>query len=213
IGLGDHVKILDFGLARLHHTEQNLTSGIVVGTPAYMAPEQIRGEQLDHRADLYACGVLLFELLTGAKPFHSENDDPIEVCRMHPLPDIPRLGAALPGHDFGEAEAVISKALAKRSDDRYASAQEFAAEIDAVVPRRAQAQTIPPVPRSGPVQIASADVMEAFVDASGDARADAHGDAHDASYPPALEVRTADVLSVIPADAEPAHGAQGDGSA
>ncbi|HEU4729741.1 MAG TPA: serine/threonine-protein kinase, partial [Kofleriaceae bacterium] len=68
-GLGDHVKILDFGLARLHDTGQNLTTGIVVGTPAYMAPEQIRGVPLDHRVDLYACGVLLFELLTGKKPF------------------------------------------------------------------------------------------------------------------------------------------------
>src|SRR5207237_10387405 len=54
-GLGDHVKILDFGLARLHDTGQNLTTGIVVGTPAYMAPEQIRGGSLDARADLYAC--------------------------------------------------------------------------------------------------------------------------------------------------------------
>src|SRR6185436_16507323 len=138
-GLGDHVKILDFGLARLHesgHSGQNLTSGIVVGTPAYMAPEQIRGEPLDHRADLYACGVLLFELLTGQKPYHSENDDPIEVCRMHLNAPIPRLDAKLPGTAFGELEGVIRKALAKRSGDRYASAQDFAAELEAVVPRR-----------------------------------------------------------------------------
>src|SRR5262249_53376970 len=64
-GLGDHVKILDFGLARLTQDAQNLTSGIVVGTPSYMAPEQIRGTSLDARADIYACGILLFELLTG----------------------------------------------------------------------------------------------------------------------------------------------------
>ncbi|MGH2897546.1 MAG: serine/threonine-protein kinase, partial [Solirubrobacteraceae bacterium] len=137
-GLGDHVKILDFGLARLAESgksSQNLTSGIVVGTPAYMAPEQIRGDKLDQRADLYACGVLLYELLTGEKPFHSENDDPIEVCRMHLDAPIPRLDAKLPGGDFGVLETVVRTALAKRADDRYASAQEFAAALDAVVPR------------------------------------------------------------------------------
>jgi len=97
-GLGDHVKILDFGLARLHDSGQNLTTGVVVGTPAYMAPEQIRGTGLDARADLYACGVLLFELLTGGKPFHSEADDPIEVCRMHLKSPIPRLDDQLPAY-------------------------------------------------------------------------------------------------------------------
>jgi len=100
-GLGDHVKILDFGLARLHDSSQNLTTGVVVGTPAYMAPEQIRGTGLDARADLYACGVLLFELLTAHKPFHSEIDDPIEVCRMHLSSPVPRLADKLPGGSFG----------------------------------------------------------------------------------------------------------------
>jgi serine/threonine-protein kinase len=190
-GLGDHVKILDFGLARLHDTGQNLTTGIVVGTPAYMAPEQIRGQSLDARADLYACGVVLFELLTGHKPFHSENDDPIEVCRMHLSDPIPRLSAMLPGVDFGELDAVVAGALAKDRDDRYGSAQEFAAAIDAAVPRRPSLQRVTPVPRSGPIQLASADVMAVG----------------DASYPPAIEVRTADVMSAIPADS--ASGAPG----
>jgi serine/threonine-protein kinase len=187
-GLGDHVKILDFGLARLHesgHSGQNLTSGIVVGTPAYMAPEQIRGEALDHRADLYACGVLLFELLTGHKPYHSENDDPIEVCRMHLNAPVPRLDAKLPGTGFGELEAVIRKALAKRAGDRYASAQEFAAELEVVAPRRSTGP-LTPVPYSGPIALPPTDAADP-----------------DASYPPAVEVRTADVLSAVPADAPP----------
>jgi len=63
-GLGDHVKILDFGLARLNK-DSSLTTGIVVGTPSYMAPEQIRGNVIDSRVDIYASGVVLFELLTG----------------------------------------------------------------------------------------------------------------------------------------------------
>jgi serine/threonine protein kinase len=190
-GLGDHVKILDFGLARLHDTGQNLTTGLVVGTPAYMAPEQIRGLKLDHRVDLYACGVLLFELLTGHKPFHSEKDDPIEVCKMHLSDPIPRLDAMRPGSEFGELEAVVAKALAKQRDDRYASAQDYAAAIDAIVPRRPSLLSMPPAAPapSGSIQLASADVMEIG----------------DLSYPPSLEVRSADVLSAI-TESPPASG-------
>jgi len=194
-GLGDHVKILDFGLARLHDTGQNLTTGIVVGTPAYMAPEQIRGQKLDHRVDLYAGGVLLFELLTGRKPFHSEKDDPIEVCKMHLSDPIPRLDAMLPGADFGELEAVVAKALAKQRDDRYASAEEFAAALDAAVPRRPSHQVVPvppPASSEGSIQLLSGDVMEIG----------------DVSYPPSNEVRTGDVLSAIPAEPSDAETSQ-----
>jgi serine/threonine-protein kinase len=188
-GLGDHVKILDFGLARLHDGSQNLTTGVVVGTPAYMAPEQIRGTGLDPRADLYACGVLLFELLTARKPFHSEIDDPIEVCRMHLQSPIPRLDDKLPGGGFGELEAVVARALAKDRDERYASAQEFAAALDAAVPDaavRRPSQRIPPIPPSGPISLRSADLLP------------------DASYPPAVEVQTADVIAAIPDPSAPA---------
>ena len=195
IGLGDHVKILDFGLARLHDTGQNLTSGIVVGTPAYMAPEQIRGLELDSRVDLYACGVLLFELLTGQKPFQSDSDDPIEVCRMHLSDPIPRLDAKLPEVDFGELEAVVAKALAKAPDDRYASAQEYAAALDAAVPRRPSPPTIPPSPPSRSSVLVSGDLIGV-------------GDA-DASYPPAVEVSSADVMSTVQADPPRAGGPAG----
>ena len=131
-GLGDHVKILDFGLARLTAEQQTskLTSGIVVGTPAYMAPEQIRGTPIDSRCDLYACGVLLFELLTAHKPFHSERDDPMEVVSMHLKQPPPRLADMLPGVDFGELEAVVAKALQKPADARYQTAAEFVAALE-----------------------------------------------------------------------------------
>jgi len=185
-GLGDHVKILDFGLARLHDAGQNLTTGIVVGTPAYMAPEQIRGHELDGRADLYACGVLLFELLTGQKPFHSEADDPIEVCRMHLKSPIPRLADKLPGVEFGELEAIAARALAKDRNERYGSAHEFAVALDGVAgrPSRPSVPPVSPVPPSGPIQLGSRDLF-----------------APDTSYPPPVEVRTADVIASIPDDA------------
>jgi eukaryotic-like serine/threonine-protein kinase len=142
-GLGDHVKILDFGLARLTAETSNLTTGIVVGTPSYMAPEQIRGVVIDKRADIYACGILLFELLTGQKPFFSQKDDPIEVCSMHLKAKPPKLGATLPGTDFGELEAVLAKALAKSPNDRYATAEEMATALGAAIGRR-EAPLTPP---------------------------------------------------------------------
>ncbi len=143
-GLGDHVKILDFGLARLQ-AEANvskLTTGIVVGTPAYMAPEQIRGTAIDARADLYACGVLLFELLTGKKPFSSAKDDPIEVVSMHLKNPVPRLDAMLPGTDFGALEDVIVRALQKAAADRFQTATEFVAALDAIHKAIEQSQAI-----------------------------------------------------------------------
>lgn len=131
-GLGDHVKVLDFGLARLQaETTSPLTTGIVLGTPAYMAPEQIRGIAIDARADLYACGVLLMELLTGKKPFHSEKDDPIEVVSMHLKVPPPRLADLAPGVEFGGLEAIVARALAKAASDRFQSAQEFVTALEA----------------------------------------------------------------------------------
>jgi len=146
-GLGDHVKILDFGLARFDNQTSSLTTGIVVGTPSYMAPEQIRGVVIDQRTDLYACGVLLFELLTGHKPFVSESDDPIEVCSLHLKEPPPALHDKQPGIEFGPLEAIVARALAKQPEDRYASAVEFATALDVIPTRRSQpiATPIPPV--------------------------------------------------------------------
>ena len=73
-GVGDVAKILDFGLVRTSQDRTNLTGAMVVGTPSYMAPEQIRGGEIDGRVDLYASGVMLFELLTGTKPFVAETN-------------------------------------------------------------------------------------------------------------------------------------------
>jgi len=134
-GLGDHVKILDFGLARLNEESSNLTAGVILGTPSYMAPEQIRGILIDGRADLYACGVMLFELLTGTKPFRSADNDPLGICMMHLNVPAPRLADKLPGHDFGALEQVIARALEKDRDQRFATAGEFATVMTGAIGR------------------------------------------------------------------------------
>ncbi|MCX5745921.1 MAG: serine/threonine-protein kinase [Proteobacteria bacterium] len=128
-GLGDHVKILDFGLARLSEESSNLTAGIILGTPSYMAPEQIRGILIDGRADLYACGVMLFELLTGDKPFRSANNDALGVCMMHLNVPAPRLADRRPDHELVPLEPIVARALEKDRDRRFATAGEFAAAL------------------------------------------------------------------------------------
>ncbi|HEY5946444.1 MAG TPA: protein kinase, partial [Kofleriaceae bacterium] len=129
-GFGQQVRILDFGLARLLDNEgTKLTTGIVVGTPNYMAPEQCKGGDIDSRTDLYACGVMLFEMLTGRKPFVA--DDPIQVVRKHLMERPPTLASAMPNVDFGDFEAVVNKALSKSANDRFESAAEMAKAVEA----------------------------------------------------------------------------------
>ncbi len=129
--IGEQARILDFGLARLREGNANLTAGMVIGTPAYMAPEQCKGGVIDARVDVYACGVLLFEMLTGKKPF--EHDEPIEILRMQIHSTPPRLVDIAPDLQLPGLEAVIARALSKDPDARYPSAAELAAAIDAAV--------------------------------------------------------------------------------
>jgi len=128
-GLVDHVRILDFGLAKLHDGPA-LTVGMAVGTPSYMAPEQTLEEGvIDGRADIYAVGLLLFEMLTGRKPFVSENV--AELLLMQQRQPAPRMGASAAGVPWShEIEAVVAKALAKAPTDRFSTADELAEALE-----------------------------------------------------------------------------------
>ncbi|AKJ06085.1 Serine/threonine protein kinase PrkC, regulator of stationary phase [Archangium gephyra] len=158
VGLGEQVRILDFGLAKLRDTVTGLTTGLAVGTPSYMAPEQIRAGEIDARTDLYSVGVLLFELLTGSKPFVGEGST--EVMRMHQEAAPPTLGSLRSGTGFSpQLEAAVRKAMAKHPGERFQSATEFAAALDALPEGRASSES-PTVQVHAP---ASSSALEATV--------------------------------------------------
>jgi serine/threonine-protein kinase len=140
---GDFVKVVDFGLAKLRADAQapSVTSpGIVCGTPDYMAPEQGRGDPIDGRSDLYAMGVILFQLLTGRLPF--EADSPTQVVMMHMTIPVPDPRQVAPERNIPEPLVqVVNKALAKDAKKRYQDAIEFA---DALKSALALAESVPP---------------------------------------------------------------------
>ncbi|MBL8621735.1 MAG: serine/threonine protein kinase [Myxococcales bacterium] len=128
---GDQVKVLDFGLAKMAAATTNLTGPMAVGTPTYMPPEQGLGGTVDARTDLYAVGVLLFEMITGAPPF--ERDDPQAVIVAHRSEPPPLLSERLgDGSCSPELERVVMRALAKEPADRFPSAADMARLLTAV---------------------------------------------------------------------------------
>ncbi|WP_205124162.1 MULTISPECIES: serine/threonine-protein kinase [Tsukamurella] len=139
------VKLADFGIAKAAGEAVGVTStGITVGTMAYMSPEAFDNKILDNRADLYSLGCTVFELLTGEPPF--PGDSPAAVISAHlnqPAPRITSRNPSLPGH----LDAVFRKALAKRPEDRYASCAEFVSGLRGEAPSSLPAGTAPqPVP-------------------------------------------------------------------
>ncbi|MBN2191963.1 MAG: protein kinase [Polyangiaceae bacterium] len=150
---GDFVKVLDFGLAKLKADTANpgVTSpGIVCGTPDYMAPEQGRGDPIDGRSDLYALGVVLFQLLTGRLPFEAES--PTQVVMMHlsiPIPD-PRQVAPERGIPATLVDVTL-RALEKDPARRYQDAAEFSDSLrDALDEAAARPSRISHLPSGAP---------------------------------------------------------------
>ena len=110
-GHGEQARIADFGLAKLRD-DVTVTTGVALGTPSYMSPEQTIGQSADARTDIYAVGIILFELLVGRKPFQAES--PFDLMRFHRESPVPPLGASVPEIAFSkQMEAIVQKALAK----------------------------------------------------------------------------------------------------
>lgn len=121
------IKIADFGIAKIDSSGQTQV-GVVLGTPTYMAPEQFMGHEVDHRADLYAAGVILYLLLTGERPFVGS-----VIAIMHQAAN---REATPPSHlnplVTAQLDAIVKKAMAKRPEDRFQSAKKFLKAIKAV---------------------------------------------------------------------------------
>jgi eukaryotic-like serine/threonine-protein kinase len=147
-------KLLDFGIAKLRESPgmKRLTAtGSVVGTPHYLSPEQARGEDVDHRADIFAAGVLLYLLLTGALPFY--HDDIAEMFRRLARDPPPPVRERAPECPEGLV-AIVEKALAKRPDQRYQTAAEMAAALAPFATRDAGSTAPPPLASTSAIRAA-----------------------------------------------------------
>jgi eukaryotic-like serine/threonine-protein kinase len=127
-GDNDFIKVLDFGIARLANPTDSIVTqtGVVMGTPDYMAPEQAQGLHVDHRADIYSLGATCYALLTGRPPFTGKNEYDIIYKHLNETPRNPSLLAS----DIPEwLDQVVLRAMAKAPDRRFASMAEFAAAL------------------------------------------------------------------------------------
>jgi serine/threonine protein kinase len=137
--------LTDFGLARISFNSELTEPGTIMGTPAYMSPEQVEGQAVSDRSDLYSLGVLAYEMLAGELPFTSAEDTPASIMyqQVHtPPPSLPSAGGTL--------KKVMKRALAKQPDKRYALAGDFAADLEGAIAAESKTtpkRMIPKIPR------------------------------------------------------------------
>ena len=146
-----HPKLTDFGVARVNEPEgpqaEATRVGTIVGTPSYMSPEQIQGQTIDRRTDIFSAGVLFYEFLTGKKPFEGTQwvlaskiiqEDPVWPSRLVQIPP--------------ELDRVVARALAKQVEHRYQRARQFANALKRILegkPAEDPADGLPPLPSTG----------------------------------------------------------------
>jgi tRNA A-37 threonylcarbamoyl transferase component Bud32 len=135
----EQVKVVDFGLVKLQKDDQSITrTGLILGSPHCMSPEQVRGQPVDHRADIYAIGVLLFRSLIGRYPFHGSNSAATMIAHLNT--PIPQFSSVAPDHVVPQAlEDVVRKCLAKTPEARFADTQELMDALGASVGMTADA--------------------------------------------------------------------------
>ncbi len=148
IEAGGRVKLTDFGVARIQDSgDATRTQGTMVGTLKYMSPEQVQGRPVDARSDIFAAAVLLYQLLTGKRPFDGDTDFATiqQIVRLTPAGPT-SFNASLPP----AIDLVMARALAKSRDLRYASAQEFSVALQAACREAADPTTLPQAVPLGP---------------------------------------------------------------
>lgn len=146
VGASDHAILTDFGIAKASEGTRVTKSGVMIGTPEYIAPEQIRGQVLDARADVYALGVVCYEMLAGRVPFQGDTARVLYAQVHEPPPALHALNARAPL----AVEQVVTKALAKRPEQRYRTVGEFAAALGGALGVPAGIVTSP---REGPTRL------------------------------------------------------------
>jgi eukaryotic-like serine/threonine-protein kinase len=120
------VKITDFGIARMASSSVRTQTGMVLGSPKYMSPEQVMGKTIDQRSDIFSLGVMLYEMLTGQAPFDGENVNAIMYQTLNAITPPPStLNPSVPEM----VNFIVAKALAKGVDDRYQNARDFADDL------------------------------------------------------------------------------------
>ena len=185
-----HIKITDFGIARMRSSAAQTQAGTLMGSPRYMSPEQVSGQRADHRSDLFSLGVVLYEMLAGAPPFAGENVTALMYQIVHVAPPAPSVAApAVPE----VLDVIVAKLLAKPLEDRYQAAADLARDLRASEHRLAST-VLPSAPAVSPTFAPGAHPTTADPDARTLALAQ-----------PAPHTRSSDSLSMTDAT-RPAHG-------
>ena len=155
---GGIAKITDFGIARLPNSAVKTMTGLILGSPRYMSPEQVIGKSLDTRTDIFSLGVVLYEALTGQAPFDGDNVNAIMYATVNTAPPPPSMhNRNVPAM----LDLIVAKAMAKAVDDRYQTVKEFAddlrevrRQLDSAKPSVALKARSAPPPRPAPEALA-----------------------------------------------------------
>ena len=160
------VKVMDFGIARLMGENRQTRAGVAIGTPSYMAPEQLRGEDVDGRTDLYAAGALLYELLTGRVAFQADSDYSLMMQQLHEAPAAP---SSITNGVPRALDAAVARAMSKKPAQRYPTATDFSRALEEITPdafsvepiKDAAAAVVARAPRDWRVYVIGACVLAA----------------------------------------------------
>jgi serine/threonine-protein kinase len=170
---GGIAKITDFGIARLPNSAVKTMTGLILGSPRYMSPEQVIGKTIDARSDIFSLGVVLYEALTGVAPFDGDNVNAIMYSTVNTTPPPP---SSHNRHVPAMLDLIVAKAMAKLIEDRYQTIKEFAEDLrevrrqmDSSRPAAAlKASTAPPAAASRPTP------PEKLIDAASYALGESH---------------------------------------